>query len=188
MAETDSKSAKLMLLYMLKQARSIPSLDLQTWAVESLFLDYFLFMQAKEELRRDHLITEAVRKGETRRDASGKPIELCDITPEGELVLSPLIASIPTHIQAYFSGTAQKWIRKTKQDRSVLASYDPDANGAFRVRLSLLDGANTAADISLCAPDEATAQKICRRWKESTADIYRALLLSLIEDSIEPSK
>lgn len=183
MLGTDIKSGKLILLYMLNQVRSIPSSDLQAWAIESLFLDYFLFMQAKEELKRDHLMFEAIRKGETRRDASGRPIELCDITPEGELVLYPLIASIPMHIQAYFSQTAQKWTQKAKQERSVLASYDPDANGAFRVRLSLLDGSNTTFDLTLSAPDEATAQKICRRWKESTADIYRSLLISLVEES-----
>jgi hypothetical protein len=183
MTETDIKSGKLMLLYMLKQVRSIPSLDLQAWAIESLFLDYFLFMQAKEELKRDHMMIEAVRKGETRCDASGRPVELCDITPEGELVLNPLIASIPTHIQAYFSNTAQKWSRKARQDRSVLASFSPDANGAFLVRLSLFDGANTTVDLTLSAPDTATAKKICRRWKESTADIYRSLLISLTDES-----
>src|ERR1035437_7933879 len=120
-----------MLLYMLHQVNSIPSSDLMDWAVESLFLDYFQFVQAKEDLKRDRFIIEATRKGEKRIDAKGNPLEICDITPEGEIVLNQLLPTLPAHIRAYLMSSAQKWKQAAHEDLSVLANYLPDANGAY---------------------------------------------------------
>lgn len=179
MAENDLPNGKLIILYMLNQVRSVPAADLMDWAVESLYLDYFSFVQAKEELKRDRLIVEAARKGETRKDTSGRPLELCDITPEGELVLQQLMPTLPVNVRAYLSKAAPKWKQEAHQDASIIASYLPDANGAYQVRLTLSDGAYTAADITISAPNEEIAQTMCRRWKESTGDIYRTILAAL---------
>ena len=149
------------------------------WAVDSLYLDYFSFVQAKEDLIRDRFIIEASRKGEKRFDAMGRPIELCDITPEGELVLQQLLPTLPVHVRAYLTQAAPKWKQGAHEDASVLANYLPDANGTYQVRLTLSDGVRTTADLSLFAPDEESAQKMCRRWKESTADIYITILTAL---------
>jgi len=176
-------TGKLILLYMLHQVSSIPSGDLMNWATESLYLDYFSFMQAKEELKRDRFIMEAVRKGETRLDAMGRTLELCDITPEGEIILQHLLPTLPTYIRAYFTKSAPKWRQAKHEESSVLASYLPDANGAYRVRLSLTDGSRMTADLTLYAPNEEIAQKMCRRWKSSTADIYTALISGLESES-----
>jgi Domain of unknown function (DUF4364) len=185
MTVQDLPSGKLILLYMLSKVSGMPAADLQAWAIESLYLDYFSFAQAKEELKRDHLMAEAVRKGESRKDASGRFIELCDITPEGEVVLNRLVSTIPMTAQAYLTQTAVRWGQNIRAQANVKASYDPDANGAYVVRLSLYDGTNRNCEILLPAPDEDTAQKMCRRWKESTAGIYKNLLLSLCEDEHE---
>ena len=179
MAEKELPNGKLIILFMLSNARSIPSADLLAWALESLYFDYFTFAQARAELLRDRLITEYVRKGETRMDSSGHPIELCDITPDGEVILNQLMFSLPSGVRSYLSSSSADWKKKTLRESSVLASYRPDANGAFQVKLTLLDGARMSADITLTAPDEATAEQMCRRWKESTAGIYTALLSEL---------
>ena len=183
MSDTDLPTGKLMLLYMLHQVNSIPSSDLMDWAVESLFLDYFQFVQAKEDLKRDRFIIEATRKGEKRIDAKGNPLEICDITPEGEIVLNQLLPTLPAHIRAYLMSSAQKWKQAAHEDLSVLANYLPDANGAYQVRLMLSDGARTTAELLLFAPNEETAQKMCRRWKESTAGIYMTILTQLQSDT-----
>ena len=177
--DIDLPNGKLILLYMLHQISSVPSGDLMNWAVDSLYLDYFSFVQAKEDLIRDRFIIEASRKGEKRVDAMGRPLELCDITPEGELVLQQLLPTLPAHVRAYLTKAAPKWKQAVHEEASILASYLPDANGAYQVRLTLSDGVRTTADLSLFAPDEESAQKMCRRWKESTADIYMAILTSL---------
>jgi len=181
--DVDLPSGKLILLYMLHQVKSVPSRDLMNWAVDSLYLDYFSFVQVKEDLRRDRFIMEASRKGETRVDAMGRPLELCDITPEGEIVLQQLLPTLPAHIRAYLTKAAHKWRQDVHEDASVLASYLPDANGAYQVRLTLSDGARSTADLTLFAPNEEIAQKMCRRWKESTADIYMTIISSLQSES-----
>ena len=183
MPDIELPTGKLILLYMLHQVQSVPSADLMNWAIDSLFLDYFSFMQAKEELKRDRFMIEAARKGETRLDAAGRTLELCDITPEGEIILLQLLPTLPMYIRFYFSESAPKWRQVIHAESSVLASYLPDANGTYQVRLSLMDGARTTADLTLFAPDEEIAQKMCRRWKESTADIYTSLLSGLESES-----
>ena len=183
MPDIDLPGGKLILLYMLHQVSSVPSGDLMDWAVESLYLDYFSFVQAKEDLKRDRFIMEASRKGETRVDAAGRPLELCDITPEGEIVLQHLLPTLPAHVRAYLTKAAPKWKQEAHEEASVFANYLPDANGAYQVHLILSDGVRPTADLTLFAPDEETAQKMCRRWKESTAGIYMTILHALQSDS-----
>lgn len=183
MPDIDLPYGKLIIMYMLHQVSSVPSAELMNWAVDSLYLDYFSFVQAKEELIRDRFIIESSRKGETRLDAMGRPIELCDITPEGEIVLTQLLPTMPAHVRAYLTKAAPKWKQDAHEEASILASYLPDANGAYQVRLSLADGARTTADLTLFAPNEESAQKMCRRWKKSTADIYMSILSLLQSES-----
>ena len=188
MSDIDLPTGKLMLLYMLHQVNSVPSSDLMDWAVESLFLDYFQFIQAKEALKRDRFIIEATRKGEKRTDSKGNLLEICDITPEGEIVLNQLLPTLPVHIRSYLTNSAKKQKQAAHESSSILANYLPDANGAYQVRLTLSDGARITAELLLFAPNEETAQKMCRRWKESTADIYMTILNSLQSDTKEPGK
>lgn len=183
MPNTDLPNAKLILLYILSKVPGIPSSDLMNQAIESLYMDYFLFIQAKEELKRDHLMQEASRKKETRVDAKRRPIELCDITPEGEAVLIRLLPTMPSGVMAYLTAATETKLIRTRKDASVLAGYSPDANGAFLVHLVLTDGARKTAELSLFAPDEKAAANMCRRWKESTADVYTSLLKNLMGSS-----
>lgn len=183
MPNTDLPNAKLILLYILSKVPGIPSSELMSLAIQSLYMDYFLYMQAKEELKRDHLMLEAVRKGETRLDAESRPIELCDISPEGTTVLTRLLPTMSSGILSYLTDATSDKLRDTRRESSVLAGYSPDANGAYLVRLVLSDGARTTADLKLYAPDEKTAENMCRRWKVSTADVYTSLIKDLSSES-----
>lgn len=180
---TDLPNAKLILLYILWKVPGIPSSELMDQAIQSLYMDYFLFIQAKEDLKRDHLMLEAVRKGETRLDAARRPIELCDLSPEGETVLTRLLPTMSSGVLAYLTAATADKLRETRREASVLAGYAPDANGTYLVRLVLSDGARTTADLSLFAPDEKTAANMCRRWKESTAGVYTSLIKDLFTES-----
>jgi hypothetical protein len=149
--------------------------------VESLYLDYFSFVEAKEELKRDHLMTEAVRKGETRTDPSGRPLELCDITPEGEIVSAASSGSSFPHTrlsEQRGSRLEPQGARRCERYRKLRSRYGrrlqsaPDAYGR---------GPRNGRSLSFRA-DEDAAQKMCRQWKESTAGIYTSLLASLNPD------
>ncbi len=182
MTDPETTYAKLIILYIVKEFPGIPSQELMEHSVASLYMDYFTYIQALEELRRDRLLHQAARKGETILDAGRRPIERLDITPEGEVVLSFLLPKMPAGIRSYL--TAETGNRRSDSHRrsNVQADYSSDANGSFRVRLVLSDGVRKTAEITLTVPSEKSAKEMCRRWKESTADIYTRLLRSLSPD------
>lgn len=179
MTEPDLTNAKLILLYIVKEFPGIPSAELTDHAIGSLYMDYFSYVQALEDLRRDRLLVQSVRKNESLKDASRKPIERFDITPEGESVLAFLLPKMPAGIRSYLSTETASRRTDNRRESSVIADYSLDASGSYRVQLVLYDGSRKTAELSLSAPDEKTAKEMCRRWKESTADIYAQLLRSL---------
>jgi len=182
--DPETTDAKLILLYIVNEFRGIPSPELMDHAIASLYMDYFTYIQATEELRRDRLLHQAVRKGEEELDSCGRPIERCDITPEGERVLSFLLPKLPAGIRTYLTAETESRQSENRKRSSVFADYSIDANGAYRVHLILSDAVRKMCDITLTAPDEKTAREMCRRWKESTADIYTNLLHALSSDLV----
>ncbi|NLO61861.1 MAG: DUF4364 family protein [Clostridiaceae bacterium] len=182
MTNPERTNAKLIILYIVKECPGIPSGELTDRAVASLYMDYFAYIEAVEGLARDRLIQRSIRKGETVKDADGRPIERMDITPEGEQVLSFLLSKVPSGIRSYLSAETENARADIRKRNYVTADYAPDANGAFLVRLILSDGIRKTAEIELFAPSEDSAKDMCRRWKESTADIYERLIRSLSSD------
>lgn len=101
--------SKLILLRIVKQIPSITSNQLTNLALETLYMDYFTMIQAFGELQRDHLLLIAVRKDESETDAAGKPLERCDISTQGELILKTLDHKIPLHVKTYlYQATSSK--------------------------------------------------------------------------------
>ncbi len=94
--------SKLILLKIAKQIPSITSNQLTNLALETLYMDYFTMIQAFGELQRDHLLLIAVRKDESETDAAGKPLERCDISAQGELILKTLDHKIPFMLRHTF--------------------------------------------------------------------------------------
>ena len=179
MPQTDAQSRKLILLYMLRQVQGLSSDEWMRWAIDSLYLDYFSFVQAKEDLIRDHLVSESQRKNERRLQPSESPVLRCDLTPEGEAILDQLLPTLAPHIRSYLYEEGKKRRRTEDEKNSVLAHFAPDANGKVQVFLSLRETGQTVMDISFQTPNEQRAQEICRRWKTSTSDIYMKILAVL---------
>jgi hypothetical protein len=182
MANTDLPNAKIIILYILSKVSSIPSSKLMDCAVESLYMDYFLFSQAKKELLDQHLMTEGERKGEMRKDASGKTVLSCDITPEGSEILNRLLPSVPAGIRAYLSSASKSWRHDAKESQSVYAEYSPNDEGTWEVDLRLIENGATTFSLNWNAPSEEAAERTCRRWKEATAKSYVEIIRLLSEN------
>ena len=182
MANTDLPNAKIIILYILSKVNSIPSSQLMDCAVESLYMDYFLFSQAKKELLEKHLMTESERKGELRTDASGKKILSCDITPEGSEILSRLLPSVPAGIRAYLTSASRTWRHDSSESGSVFADYRANDEGAWEVELRLIEKGTTTFSLIWQAPSEEVAERTCRRWKSATAETYVEIIRLLSED------
>ena len=186
MPESNRQTQKLVLLYMLKQIPGLPTNEWMNWAIDSLFLDYFSFAEVREELKRDHFIVESHRKEEKRMDANGQPVVRADLTPEGEVVLAQLLPTLPAHIRTYLTDEAKKRADSETQKNTVLSDYRLTSEGRYAVNLQLIEAANPLFTLTVTVRDEKHAQKICRRWKDSTADIYKTILQTLESEADTP--
>ena len=176
MANTDLPNAKIIILFILSKVSGLSSSALMDCAMESLYMDYFLFSQAKKELLEKHLMTESERKGEIRKDASGKTVLSCDITPEGAEILQRLLPSVPAGIRAYLTSASRIWNYESSEDNSVFADYTINAEGTWDVDLRLLEKGETTFSLKWTAPTEESAKRTCARWKEQTAETYLSII------------
>lgn len=178
--------SKLIILTIVKQIPSITSNQLTNLALETLYMDYFTYIQAYQELVRDHMLISGIRKEENDVDASGKPIERCDITSHGLTVLNTLDGQIPLHVKTYLLQATGSRKRDIKRDHEVRAAYEPDANGHYNVELSQHDGVHDLINIKLSVPDKQLARRICTQWKKQPGLTYVSLLALLTGESEKP--
>lgn len=172
---------KLIILAILGRANGLTVNQLTALALETLYLDYFDFIHAYEELVRDHLATESMRKGETMTDASGQPVTRCDITPQGQTILDTLENRIPLPVRSFLASTLAGWRKDQLRESTVTATFDPDANGFYQVRLKQHDGRKETVDLRLNVPSEAIARELCRNWRQYPQTLYMGLLTLLSE-------
>ena len=179
MPEIDAQTQKLILLYMLKQVPGIPSGEWMNWAIESLYLDYFSFAQAKEELKKEKLISEFQKKDEERLDTSGNPVRRILLTPEGELVLEQLLPGLSQPVRAFLHEDGLRRKKSDTRENNILADYYIDDNGQYFVKLLLSDGEKEIIRMIVSVMDEAQAKSICMKWKKEPIDTYKKILYSL---------
>lgn len=167
---------KLIILSILSKIKGVTLNQLTTLALETLYMDYFDFVTAYEELCRDHMATESVRKGEETLDAVGRPVTRCDLTPAGTAVLSTLESRIPLPIRSYLAQACSGWAKDIRLENTLSATSEPDANGFYLVRLKQHDGLKDLLDLRLTIPDKSMAQQICDRWKRHPQTVYLGML------------
>ncbi|MBO4928129.1 MAG: DUF4364 family protein [Clostridiales bacterium] len=184
MAYTDSPNAKIIILFILSKVSGISSSQLMDCAMESLYMDYFLYSQAKKELLEQRLMTESERKGELRKDASGKPVLSCDITPAGTEILTRLLPTVPAGIRSYLTTASKTWKKDSSEGSSVYADYAANDEGTWVVDLRLIENGATTFQLKWNAPTEDAAKRTCIRWRENTAETYLSII-KLISDKPE---
>ena len=170
---------KLIILSILSRIQGVTLNQLTTLSLETLYMDYFDFVTAYEELCRDHMTTEGVRKGEETLDAVGRPVTRCDLTPAGTAVLATLESRIPLPIRSYLAQACSGWQKDIRLRNTLSASCEPDANGLYLVRLKQNDGLKDLIDLRPTIPDKTMGQMICDRWKRNPQTVYLGLLTLL---------
>lgn len=167
---------KLIVLSIIHRIPDITLNQLTTLSLETLYMDYFDFVTAYEELCRDRMVTESVRKNETKLDAAGRPVTRCDLTEQGHAILKTLEPRIPLNIRSYLAQACSGWQKDIRLKRTLSAEWRPDANGGFLVQLKQNDGLKDLIRLELTIPDKSMAQQICDRWKRSPGTVYISLL------------
>lgn len=187
MPSADLATHKLIVLSILSQLPGITLSQLTTIALETLYMDYFEFVLAYEELSRDQLVTESVRKGESKQDAFGRPISRCDLTPAGQTVFEQLKDRMPHPIRSYLAQACLGWKKDIRQKNVLTARCDPDGNGLYLVALTQNDGIKDLIDLKITVSDRQVGQVICERWQRQPLTLYLGLLSLLTGDPIPVS-
>ncbi len=175
---------KLIILLIADRIKNITLNQLTTLSLETLYLDYFDFVTAYEELCRDHMISESVRKDETKLDAVGRPVTRCDLTDKGRTVLKTLESRIPLPIRSYLAQACSGWQKDIRLKGTLTAKYQPDANGTYQVLLKQSDGIKDLVSLKLTIPEKTMAKQVCERWKRSPQTVYLGLLSVLTGETV----
>jgi hypothetical protein len=176
---------KLIILSILNRIPGITLGQLTTISLETLYMDYFDFVTAFEELCRDQMAIESVRKGEAMLDASGRPVTRCDLTPDGKMIYETLKERIPLPIRSYLAQACSGWQKDIRMKNVLSAQCNPDGNGFYVVRLKQHDGLKDLIDLSMTIPDQTMGNLICERWKRNPQTVYLGLL-SLLTGELAP--
>ena len=182
-ANSELAKSKLIILSILQRVPAIRLNQLTELALETLYMDYFTFATALDELCRGHMAQVGVRRDEPETDADGKAVQRCDMTRQGQAVLTTLEHQIPLHIRSYLAQRTRAWQKTVRRDQDVHASFDPDANGQFTVHLRQSDGQQEQVDIRLTLPDRHLARKVCLQWESHPQTVYVRLLALLTGES-----
>jgi hypothetical protein len=185
MERSELATTKLIILYILRRLPAVTLNQLTSLSLDTLYMDYFGFAAAFEGLRADQMLTSAVRKGELSLDAAGHPVVRCDLTERGLAVLEALENKIPLPVLSYLAQESPVWQKDIRRERQLTASFDPDANGRYRVRLRQLESENPMVDLSLTIPDKKLARQICDRWLRQPQSMYLGLLALLADEPIQ---
>lgn len=175
---------KLIILSILNRISGITLNQLTTIALETLYMDYFGFITAFEELCRDQMATESIRKDETALDALGRPVTRCDLTPKGRTIYLTLEHRIPLPIRSYLAQACSGWQKDIRLKNILTADFNPDGNGHYLVRLKQNDGQKDLINLCLTIPDQSMAQMICERWERHPQTIYLSLLSLLTGETV----
>jgi hypothetical protein len=179
MDRLETAEKKMILLYILNRWSGVTVGQLTRIALDTRYMDYFVFVSLLDELCQDGLATRSIRKGESLLDADGQPVVRCDLTPRGADVLKSLEGRVPRHVRTYLTQAAASWTKELKQENTVVATFDPDGSGGYLVRLRLHDGVHDVVDLRLLVPDRTMAASICTQWKTDTQTAYVGLLALL---------
>lgn len=176
MARNMDVTNKVIVLFILSRLDGLTLQRLNELAVGTAYLDYFQFMQAFESLREDGCIAMSVRKGESERDASGRPLERCSLTPQGAEILRTLSGNIPRHVAVYLAGETGRWIHEERNNRAAEAYWQQDVAGGYRVELKSDDGIGVLLELRMRLPAKADAVALCERFLDDPAAFHRRLL------------
>jgi len=180
---------KLIILSILGRIQGVTLNQLTTLALETLYMDYFDFVTAFDELSRDRMAVEAVRKDEATLDALGRPVTRCDLTPAGRAILETLEPRIPLPIRSYLAQACSGWQKDIRLKNTLTGICEPDGNGSYWVTLKQNDGLKDLVGLRLSIPDKGMGQQICERWKRNPQMVYLGLLSLLTgEPTLEPDQ
>lgn len=164
---------KLMILKMLNEV-SFPLTNSQIteFLVKYNYASYFEVQQTFADLSASELIGEEEVHHSTRYH----------ITEDGEQTLSYYKHLIPDSFMENIQNYLKENNIEFRNEVSVVAGYVPAKNEEYAVHCRILENNKAIFDMTIYAPTEDLAEKMCFNWEKKHSEIYSHIFQELIEE------
>lgn len=186
--QADKVTRKVILLAICEKLDSLTRQELMETALESMYMDYFQFVELLDELLQEQLVSATQRKHEVRLDAAGRVPERFSLTEKGLRVLNTLRDKIPSPVSAYVHRSLNERESVLKNEGSVHQSKRLLEDGSYEVQLELYERGNRYFACQVHVPNEAMAASCCERWSREAGSLYPEILKILFRQAESPAK
>ncbi len=176
MADISIAEAKIHILYLVRAVPGISFHMLEENSLDSLYMDFFTFNQAYDELTAGNLIDKNFEMNGVT-DALGGT-ETLTITSGGSAMLDEVLPAVSQPVLEHLEKISARLAEQMSIKSSVTTEIAPEGDGRFKITLFAdKDGRSFSASF-ICA-DEAEARRLCDSWKKSSSEAIAAFLSSL---------
>ena len=179
MSDISIAEAKIQILYLVNRAPGVSYHLLMEKCMASLYTDFFTFSRSYDELISGNLMDKS-RSCDYSGEAVGST-EYLTLTEGGKAVLNDLLSSLSTPLLQHLEDAANEIISDMAKSSGISASLELDENNRFLVKLSYTGGDNPFF-ASITVDDEATAVKLCKKWKDNCTKASDELIKLILEN------
>lgn len=163
---------KLIILYTLNRVDSPLTLGfVADYVVDHEYTNYFNVQNVFAELLEEELITCSQTYNTS----------YYTITQQGretlELFYTDLSYEIRTEIDRYLRKENYQIMERT----AIVSDYARRSNGDYIAKCSLFEKNEVLLEIDIAVPSEEDAVKICNNWRNSSSELYSAVVKSLLK-------
>lgn len=183
MTQDTLTNAKIKALELIKCAPGVPK-NMLFDVLTTLYIDYFVIVQAYNELEGSNLIT--IKAG-TDKDLVNGSDDLVYITNLGEVMLEELIKTLDTPSYLELQKKGAELNDSVKQKALTLANYEIIANNdsledsLYKVHLSRkLPNSTSSIEINIVVNNKDEADALCSKWhNDKNFTLYNSILRDL---------
>lgn len=171
--------AKIHILYLVDRCPGATYHQLLDGCMKSLYVDYFDFASAYEELIAGNLMDRSgTAPGES--DAVGSS-EVLTLTEGGIAVLSDLRGAINDKLRQTLDSIAEELTEDINRSSRITASA-VQKDGSVEVSLGY-EGTDNTIKLSLSAADKTEADRIIRKWRHDCENLTEDFIRQLLSNS-----
>jgi len=168
--------AKIHILYLVESAPGVSYQMLMNKCMESLYVDFFAFTQAYDELIAGNLMNKSTSDNGTGEAVGGT--ETLTITAGGIAVLHDLKGTLNNKFEGYLKQAASELAAELKEISQVTATYEYSPNGKFVVTLKSTRNSDYF-ETKLEVDSKEQANEISRAWRSNSSEIISNFRASL---------
>ena len=176
MADISIAEAKIYILYLVRAVPGISFHMLEENSADSLYMNYFTFNQAYDELTAGNLIDKHFEMNGVT-DALGGT-ETLTITSGGSAMLDEVLPAVSQPLLEHLETVSRKLSQIKSEKSSVTAEISREEDGRIKVTL-FSDKEGKSFRASFICKDEAEARRLSDAWKSGEDKAVKAFLNAL---------